>query len=422
MHVYFIGINGAGISALAHFALDAGYKVSGSDMQLGLNTAQLEARGAHCSTGDDVNNIAHAHKAQPIDWVVASSAVPNTSPELQYARSKKIKTTKRTDFINLMCTKHNLKILAVAGTHGKTTTSAMTAWALRELKLTPSHIIGTNLSFANSGAYVENSKYLVLEADEYDRMMLAFHPEITLITSIDYDHPDIYPTKDSYMNAFRTFINQSEATWAWLRDLETIQAGQSNTIFALESPQLTVNELKLPGNHNRANAELVATALSQALQIAIEDILGVLESFPGTARRFEQLSANLYSDYGHTPSEIAATLQLAREQSKEGQKIVVVYQPHQNARQHVVQADYKDVFSEAQAVYWLPTYLSREDPNQPVLTPEQLISNLNNPAIATPAEINNDLAETIKEHIGEGDLVVLFGAGSIDDWARNNLL
>jgi UDP-N-acetylmuramate--alanine ligase len=143
----------------------------------------------------------------------------------------------------------------------------------------------------------------------------------------------------------------------------------------------------------------------------------IISRFPGTERRFEKLIENLYTDYAHHPTEIAASIEMASEVSR---RVVVVYQPHQNIRQHEIKNLYKDCFKGAQKVYWLPTYQSREDPKLEILTPEQLITEMNNTAIAETAELDDDLKNNIKAHLNEGQLVLLMSAGDLDQWARDN--
>jgi UDP-N-acetylmuramate--alanine ligase len=178
-----------------------------------------------------------------------------------------------------------------------------------------------------------------------------------------------------------------------------------------------VTDIHLAGDHNRRNATLVLKAIEH-LGLATKSAQTILEAFPGTDRRFERLADNLYSDYGHHPVEIAATLQLARELSD---RVVLVYQPHQNIRQHEIKDQYIDQFELADKVYWLPTYLSREDPNLPILTPEELTQNITNKVDVHIAEFNDELWDTIQKARDEGALVLGMGAGAIDSWLRTRL-
>ncbi len=179
-----------------------------------------------------------------------------------------------------------------------------------------------------------------------------------------------------------------------------------------------VLSIALPGAHNRRNATLVVKAAEFLAIGTREEAVAALESFPGTDRRFEKLATNLYSDYGHHPEEIAATLQLASELSA---NIVLVYQPHQNRRQHEIKEAYTTQFEKARRIYWLPTYLSREDPTLPILTPEKLTEHVSNRAQITYADCNDALWEAIEAEREHGALVLCMGAGSIDQWVRQKL-
>jgi len=302
----------------------------------------------------------------------------------------------------------------------------MTVWLMQQLEEPVSHIVGTNLNFANAGAYVPGSKYLVLEADEYDRLMLDFSPEITAIVILDYDHPDIYKTEQAYVSAFKQLVEQSKKTITWESEAKILDLNEEDYFVLHEDRKF--EQISLYGSHNRKNAWLAVTVVGMMRDSVgfspdeWKDLAESISTFPGSGRRFEQIAGNIYSDYGHSPVEIAATLQLAREVAEHDQKIIVVYQPHQNIRQHLVRKDYHHALDSADAVYWLPTYLSREDPELEALSPEKLIQELSDPTIATPADMNKELIDNIKNHQANGDLVILFGAGSIDDWARANLL
>ena len=178
----------------------------------------------------------------------------------------------------------------------------------------------------------------------------------------------------------------------------------------------------MPGEHNRKNATLVVTGLTNVGIIDknnYADAISAVNSFPGADRRFERLLPNLYTDYGHHPIEIKATLNMAKEiAQKNNQDIVLVYQPHQNIRQHNIKKDYSDQFLNASKIYWLPTYLSREDPSLPILTPNELTENIINKENIIFAELNDELWAKLQEDLNRGALVVGMGAGSIDKWMR----
>jgi UDP-N-acetylmuramate--alanine ligase len=292
----------------------------------------------------------------------------------------------------------------------------MLVWTLQQLGVAVSYSVGTTLSFGPSGKFDPSSAYFIYECDEFDRNFLHFSPYLSLITSIDYDHPDTYPTEKSYLDAFRQFVNQSDKTIMWQSDGTKILA-TANDGWILNAGE--IQSIKLPGIHNRQNATLVAKAIEYLSLAAPDDTEKAISSFPGTDRRFEKLADNLYSDYGHHPVEIAATLQLAREVSDH---VVLVYQPHQNVRQHEIQGQYTHCFEQAEAVYWLPTYLSREDPNLEILAPQQLAKNVTNHEVVHFADLNDELWNAISQARQDGKLVLAMGAGSIDSWLRDQLV
>ena len=418
MHIYFSGLGGVGIGPLAEIAHQSGYAVSGSDLTPSLMTDQLKSEGISVAIGQDGSQIASAHEAQPIDWFVYTAALPDDHPELIFAREHGIRTSKRDELLARIIKEKNLKLIAVAGTHGKTTTTGILVWAFTRLGLPVSYSVGTTLSFGPSGAYDPESQYFVYECDEYDRNMLHFEPFITIITSLDHDHVDTYPSKDDYRQAFVQFLEQSGKAYLWEKDLRYLQTDPATDLEAYDE-LMDLSHLTLAGDHVRHNAYLVERVLRDLFPVIYHgQIIDALNGFPGTDRRMEKLADNLYTDYGHHPREIAATLQLARELSDH---VVLVYQPHQNTRQHDVRDEYKDSMALAEKIYWLPTYLTREDESLEVLTPQQLIDGLSNPDSAEPAELDDKLWDAIQSHRSSGRLVLIMGAGTIDTWIRGKL-
>lgn len=413
MNIYFSGIGGVGIGPLAQIAHDAGYSVIGSDLSESLTTHELRAQGVDISLAQDGSFLEQQHQKTPLDWFIYTAALPDSHPELVAARRLGIKTAKRDELLAHILQEKNLKLIAIAGTHGKTTTTGMAVWTLTQLGIPVSYSVGSQLSFGPSGRYVPDSEYFIYECDEFDRNFLHFSPHLSLITSIDYDHPDTYPTESDYMQAFGQFLNQSDSVILWQTDSQKIGSVRPEDWILSDDE---VASLELPGLHNRRNATLVLKAVEK-LGIT-GDSRAAINSFPGTVRRFERLADNLYSDYGHHPVEITATLQMAREISDE---IVLVYQPHQNVRQHEIQDQYTDQFELAEKVYWLPTYLSREDPSLTILTPSDLTKRVTNPQVISIADLNHQLWDDIQAARDAGKLVLCMGAGSIDTWVREQL-
>lgn len=413
MNIYFSGIGGVGIGALAELAQDAGHTVQGSDVSESLTTKELTARGIAVYLKQTGAFLQAMHHATPIDLFVYTAALPDDHAELQMARELGISTVKRDELIRTIIAEKNLKLIAVSGTHGKTTTTAMLIWAFQQLGMPVSYCVGTSISFGASGHYAPNSQYFIYECDEFDRNFLAFHPFLSLITSIDYDHPDTYGTPRDYIAAFSQFISQSQSTIMWSGDGAMVEADSSKTIL---QPQDSIAPVSLPGEYYRRDATLALKALEKIG--AAGDLVGALSSYPGSTRRFERLAPNLYTDYGHHPTEIAATLQMAKELNEH---ITLVYQPHQNTRQHQVRSQYADCFLQADDIYWLPTYLTREDPSLPILTPEQLTEDITNKQNVHIVGSNDDLWGIIQHARANGSMVLVMGAGSIDDWLRDKI-
>jgi len=417
MRIYFSGIGGVAIGPLAEMAIGAGHEVCGSDRAAGLMTEALRRDGITVSFDQSGEFLRSEHQQAPFDWFVYTAALPADHPELVLARQLGIRTSKRDELLAQIIADKQLKLIAVTGTHGKTTTTGMLVWTLQQLGVPVSYLVGSTLSFGPSGRFDPASQFLVYECDEFDRNFLHFSPWLSLITSVDYDHPDTFPTPDDYRAAFRQFGEQSARVLTWREDADVFTPANV-TVLEQTDPQIT-----LAGEHNRRNSTLAAWAAmtvreAAALEIEAEAIITALNTFPGTGRRFEKLADNLYTDYGHHPSEIAATLQLAHELND---RVVLVYQPHQNIRQHEVRERYTDeIFMHADEIYWLPTYLTREDPNLPVLTPEELTRQLTTDKVHI-AQLDETLWQVIEQQRARGALVLGMGAGTIDGWLREQL-
>ena len=412
MNIYFSGIGGVGIGPLAEIAHDAGYNVTGSDPVESLMSKQLERKGIEIDKAQDGGYLQKYHDENHIDWFVHTSALTKDNLELTLAKKMGLKTAKRDELLAHIIEDKELKLIAVAGTHGKTSTVGMAIWSLMQMGIPISYSIGTTISFGPSGQFEPDSKYFVYECDEFDRNFLKFKPYLAIITSIDFDHPDTYQTEQDYLDAFREFALSSEIIITWQDQHSEIFVGLGNV--NLLNPG-DIKKLAIPGTHNRRNATIMQTALAK---IGLEVSNEIIESFPGVDRRFEKLADNLYSDYGHHPIEIASTLQLAREISDH---VVLVYQPHQNIRQHKIKDSYTNQFELADEIYWLPTYLSREDSGLSILEPAELIQNITNKSEVHVTDFGDELWSNIEKSRKDDRLVLVMGAGEIDNWVRNRL-
>lgn len=405
MNIYISGISGTGMGPLALMAKQAGHTVFGSDRSAGPIVPELEKENIEFEIGNQDGSFLEKHD---VNWFVYTSALPEDHPELKMAREKGLKCTKRDEFIEFLVNELNLKMVAVAGTHGKTTTTSMIIWACKNLKIPAAYLVGTTLGFAESGKYEKGDKFFIYEADEYDRNFLKFHPWLSCITFVSYDHPDIYKTEEEYKGAFAQFESQSG---------KIIRGGETD------------QSLTLAGQARREDATTAFKAIKEMVNEAKilktdEQILNCLNKFPGVGRRFERIADGVYTDYAHHPEEIEATIEIANEESERlGRKgVVAIYEPHQNTRQHEVKDGYKNVFEKAKKVFWLPTYLTREDTSLAVLTPEDFIKDLVDPGIAEAAEPNEDLEKRLKNLVKDGYLILLMTAGPADSWLRKIML
>ena len=427
MNIYFSGIGGVGIGPLAEIAAGAGYDIFGSDTTAGLTIQKLKARGVDMKIGPQTGDFLHKiYNTQGVDWFVYTSALPEDHPELVLAKQLGIKTSKRDELLNKIIEDKNLKLIAVAGTHGKTSTTGMFVWTLKQLGIPVSWSVGTTLTFGESGHFDNQSQLFIYEADEFDRNFLHFSPFVSLITSLDYDHTDIYKTQKEYFEAFSDFAKQSDFLFSWQDQHSEIFTMLNNTAILSEID----TNLTLPGKHNKRNASLVIEALDYLHEIHNIDLgddyyeraINALNNFPGADRRFEEISTGIFSDYGHHPAEIKATLQMTKEIAIRDKYagVALVYQPHQNVRQVEIQDDYKpDIVSDADKIIWLPTYLSREDPNLEILTPKFLTRKIEQDKVEF-AKMDTDLQQRISDLRAQNYLILAMNAGTLDGWLRNN--
>jgi UDP-N-acetylmuramate--alanine ligase len=424
MHVYFSGIGGAGIGPLAQVAHQAGYLVSGSDKQDSQYIKYLKKHGiTDIHIGQSRKAIAAVHERQPIDWFVYTSALPlenPDAPELQFCAEQGIKTSKRDELLNLILADKQLKLIAVAGTHGKTTTTAMAVWLLKQLGEPVSYILPAKTSFAGMGEFDPASRYFVYEADEFDRNFLAFEPFVSIITGVSWDHHEIFPTREDYQQAFLEFISQSRHVFVWQEDADYLGLEMVKNVTVMDPGDSDAVTLK--GKYNRLDARLAMAAVRRLTDAPAAKLRTIMNRFPGLSRRMEQIAPGLYSDYAHTPEKIRGAMSVASEMAAEtGQRVVVVYEPLTDRRQHHIIDDYKDVFDGASKLYWVPSYLAREDSRQRIIPPAELIAHLSDPSIAVPMERDVKLKHAIQKHLDAGDMVVGMAGGggdSLDDWLR----
>jgi len=429
MHIFFSGIGGGGVGPLAQIAKQAGYDVSGSDSQESVNTALLKKQGIDFYIGQTAESIAELHARKPIDWFVVSSAITRsnpTHPELMFAKSHGVKISLRDELLSKIITDQKLKLIGIAGTHGKSTTTAMIIWLFRQLGVPIGHSVGAKLSFAPMGDLQRDAKYFVYECDEFDHNFLAFHPYWAIITGIAWDHHEIFPTRDSYISAYTQFLNQSKHALMWREEVEHLGLEPAEKFEIISTSAPDIDRIALPGDYNRQDAWQAILIAHKFTKTPIDELITIVDRFPGLKQRMELLAPNLYSNYAHTPEKIKGGMLTALELAKpHNQKLIIIYEPLTNRRQHYVKDEYKDCFAGADRIYWVPTYLAREDPDLKLLTPEELIPYIKNNEVAGPAKLDDDLLAKIKQHLAQGDMVVLMGAsggGSADEWLRKHFV
>jgi UDP-N-acetylmuramate--alanine ligase len=423
MHVFFAGLGGAGIGPLAMLAKDAGYRVSGSDTAQSPYLNLLERHGIDSvSLHQDGSFIAATHAAHPIDWYVYSSAVAIENPscgEFAFCRAMGIRMTRRAELLNYLIEQRAMSLIAIAGTHGKTTTTAMIVWLFKELGVPVSYSVGGKISFGRMGELNVGSTFFVYEACEYDRNFLEFRPYIAAISGIDWDHPDTYPTRLVYEEAFRNFLDGSQRRVMWQSDWDRL-AYRNNSLILDELR--AGDDLHLIGAVNRRNARVAQAVVQLATGIPDKQLAALINRFPGVERRFERVTEGIYSDYAHTIVKIRGALQVATEIAA-GRPIIVVYEGMQNIRQHFIRHKLADVFEDVMRLYIVPTYLGREDPTLEVLSPDQIGKGLNERTrvFTTATNLGPTLKSAIANHVSAGDLVLCLsggGVGSLDQWVR----
>ena len=440
-NVHFVGIGGIGMSGIAEVLCDLGFSVSGSDIKKSKNTDRLEKIGTRIFEGHDESNVGDAQV------VVYSSAVKDDNPELVIARQKGIPVIPRAEMLAELMTLKPYAV-AVAGTHGKTSTTSMVATILSHAGLDPTTVVGGVVESLGSNARLGQSEWFVTEADESDRSFLMLYPTIAVVTNIDKEHMESYKGMDDVVQCFTDFVNKIPFYGAAVICLDdpnvqliiprikrrrvtyglTAQAdisghdirytdnfGSSFTVWR-GNEELGTIELPVPGKHNVYNA-LAATAVALELEIKFPKIAEAFAIFKNANRRFqfkgEARGITVVDDYGHHPTEILATLQAAK-YSAGDKRTVVVFQPHRYTRTQELMDEFALAFNNADVLFVLDIYAASENPIEGI-SAEVLTENIRRfghknvsylGAIETAAEI-------VCEELREGDLVITLGAGSV---------
>lgn len=362
MKTHFIGIGGIGVSALAKYYLSQGVKVSGSDLVSSEITEELERLGAKISSGKHKKT----NLPKDVEKVIYTSAISRDNPEFKAAKSRCIRIQSYPEAVGELTKKY--ETITVSGAHGKSTTTALAALILEEGYFDPTVIIGTKVKeFGNSNFKKGLGSHLLLEADEWNKSFLNYSPKIAVVTNVDVEHLDTYKTATGVEKAFQEYLSKVPQDGVIIanRDDERLQKmakkfGKKVIWYSLDDREAPVirKVLKVPGEHNVSNA-LAALTLGRALGIHEPNIIRAISKFSGAWRRFDFQGvldgAFIFSDYGHHPSEIKATIKAARERFPL-RRVWCVYQPHQYQRLSYLWDDFVEAFDGADRVCLLPVY------------------------------------------------------------------
>ena len=445
-HIHFVGIGGAGMSGIAEVLQNLGYRISGSDLVHGAATRRLESLGASVVIGHAAANIAGA------DAVVVSTAVSNANPEVQAARAARVPVVPRAVMLaELMRLKQGI---AVAGTHGKTTTTSLVASVLAEAGLDPTFVIGGRLVSAGANARLGQGEYIVVEADESDASFLNLQPVIAVITNIDADHMETYGhdfarlkqafveftqrlpfygnailcADDAAVRQIMPFVSKPVTTYGFAEDAQVravdVTADAGTMCFStrregrIGSLDIVLN---LPGRHNVQNA-LAAIAVASELGLDDRAIATALAGFKGVGRRFQRYGEiaapsggrfTLVDDYGHHPAEMEATVAAARG-AFPGRRLVLAFQPHRYTRTRDCFEDFVRVLSTVDALVLADVYAAGE---APIVAADgrALARALRVAGRVEPVFVEQipEMAEAVLRVVRDGDVVVTMGAGSI---------
>lgn len=453
--IHFIGIGGAGMCGIAEVMKNQGYGVSGSDIKNSPVTMRLQELGIEVFIGHDSKNIANA------DVIVVSSAIDRSNPEIQAALKAQLPVVRRADMLGeLMRYRHGI---AVAGAHGKTTTTSLLTMMMTEAGFDPTYVIGGKLNASGKNASLGESRYLIAEADESDASFLTLHPMAAIVTNIDQDHMETYENSfDKLKAAYIQFLQNmpfyglavvcgdDKELYAMIDDIgrpvqtfgfeshNNVQATDvrvegTKTHFTVlrkdhEPLELTLN---IPGQHNVLNA-LAAITMATDEGVDDEAIKRALAKFAGVGRRFEQLAlvkkeesdVLLIDDYGHHPVEVAATIKAAR-QSYPNRRLVMLFQPHRFSRTRDCYDDFVEVLSQVDELLLLEVYSAGEAPIIGADT-RSLARSIRLRGEVEPMLVDkDDLAPVMQRVLKAGDMLIAQGAGNVgqlsQELAENDL-
>ena len=439
--IHIVGVGGAGMSAIARVLHGWGKTVHGSDRRSSPITEALQAEGIAVAVGHAVENIAGA------DLVLASSAVPDTNPELAAARERGIRVARRPEFLPELTS--GCEVIAVAGAHGKTTVTGMTASVLLAAGLDPTYIVGGVVLNLQTNGYAGSGRHFVIEADEYRRTFLALSPTVAVITNVEFDHPDCYPSLRHLRLAFGEFVDSivpggvliacgddpvahaiaasyhanggrvvlygvgTEAEYSWqARDIAANAAGGLSFAAVHEGEVVGRFDLQVPGEFNVVNA-LAVLGIAAELGIDQQVMQQALQAYTGTARRFEVLGeadgVTVIDDYAHHPTQIRGVLRAARRRYGE-RRLIAVWEPHTFSRIRALREEFMTSFGVADQVLVMPIYAAREA-DDGSLTTQDLALTVAHQAVQCAASLDDAVARLATGTL-PGDVVMLMGAGN----------
>jgi len=444
-HIHFVGIGGIGMSGIAEILLNLNFRVSGSDLKSTDITINLVRLGAKIFVGHAGQNIEGA------DVVVTSSAIQSTNPEIVAAKTAKIPVIPRAEMLaELMRMKFGI---AIAGTHGKTTTTSLIAVILAAAGLDPTVVVGGRVGSLGSNAKLGHSQYFVTEADESDGSFLLLTPAIAVVTNIDLEHMDYYSGLDQLKRTFHEFIGKvpfyglsvlcaddeniraivpqlrkrvvtyglDQPADFWATDIAQEQFSTRFAVHHIRAGRMGEVRLPLPGRHMVANA-LAAVAVAMELNIPFQLVTQTMAEFSGVRRRFQKIGEVndilVIDDYGHHPTEIKATLAAAR--AGFGRRLVVAFQPHRYTRTRDLFNDFLTTFAEADKLLVTDIYAASEEPIEGV-TARKLVDGIRacGHKDVTYLPDNREVLRLLAETVQPGDLVLTLGAGDLNQVAAN---
>ncbi|XPF93885.1 UDP-N-acetylmuramate--L-alanine ligase [Colwellia sp. RE-S-Sl-9] len=448
--IHFVGIGGAGMGGIAEVLLNEGYEITGSDIGENQVVKRLVGLGAKVTIGHHKDNIEGA------SVIVVSTAIDASNPEIEHALQLRIPVVRRAEMLaELMRFRHGI---AIAGTHGKTTTTSLIASIFGEAKLDPTFVIGGLLNSAGTNAQLGSSRYLIAEADESDASFLHLQPMVAVVTNIDEDHMETYQgdfekLKDTYIEFLHNLpfyglavvcidnpvvrellprIGRQVITYGFSEDAD-VQAtnfkqtnGKSYFTVKRAGKELMQLSVNLPGEHNVLNA-LASIAVATDENVEDAAIQSALEKFAGIGRRFEQLAELktengdmvLVDDYGHHPREVQVTIKAMRNGWPE-KRLVMVFQPHRYSRTRDLYEDFVEVLSEVDCLYLLDVYAAGEAPVAGADS-KSLARSIRQRGQVEPIYVSdvNQLAELLQGQLQDGDMVITQGAGNIGAIAKS---